>query len=362
MNQDRLHFLDSSRGLAALIVFISHFILFFYPGLNSTWLASTPLHILWDGSTAVIYFFIHSGFILTYRLQQRNFNLTFNSYLAFVWRRVFRIYPVFLFTLLCMFFIYRSGYFAFNPAGPASSPLNLYWKFESGILNLLKQAILVIRIPNDPVLRLLPQDWSLSIEIAVSLLLPALFVLHSRNSAMLLCFIYFAVQFLSLDPFVFDFALGISIVKFYPYFRTWWQNQKTFSTKLFVFFLAVVLSTTTHFLNPSVSNILDLILIHTNAWGCTLFLLILLASTRIQKILNIRLLVLQGKSSYSIYLVHLSLLFLCYPISASNLMSLPVLGILIYILVLIVSILLYFGIELPVIRLGRKWEQKIFKN
>lgn len=362
MNQDRLHFLDSSRGLAALIVFISHFILFFYPGLNSTWLASTPLHILWDGSTAVIYFFIHSGFILTYRLQQRNFNLTFNSYLAFVWRRVFRIYPVFLFTLLCMFFIYRSGYFAFNPAGPASSPLNLYWKFESGILNLLKQAMLFIRIPNDPVLRLLPQDWSLSIEIAVSLLLPALFVLHSRNSAMLLCFIYFAVQLLSLDPFVFDFALGISIVKFYPYFRAWWQNQKTFSTKLFVFFLAVVLSTTTHFLNPSVSNILDLILIHTNAWGCTLFLLILLASTRIQKILNIRLLVLQGKSSYSIYLVHLSLLFLCYPISASNLMSLPVLGILIYILVLIVSILLYFGIELPVIRLGRKWEQKIFKN
>lgn len=362
MNQDRLHFLDSSRGLAALIVFISHFILFFYPGLNSTWLAFTPLHILWDGSTAVIYFFIHSGFILTYRLQQRNFNLSFTSYLAFVWRRIFRIYPVFLITLSAMFLMYRSGYFSFNPTGPASAPLNQYWKFESGIFDFLKQALLVIRIPNDPVLRLLPQDWSLSIEIAVSLLLPVFFVLHSKNSVMLLCFIYIAVQLLSLDRFVFDFALGISIVKFYPYFRAWWQNQKTLPAKLIVFISAVVLSTTSHFLNPSISKILDLILIHTNAWGCALFLLMLLASTRIQKILNIRLLVLQGKSSYSIYLVHLSLLFLCYPISISNLMTLPVLGILVYLLVFIISILLYFGIELPAIRLGSKWEQKFFKN
>lgn len=362
MNQDRLHFLDSSRGLAALVVFISHFILFFYPGLNSTWLASTPFHIFWDGSTAVIFFFIHSGFILTYRLQQRNFNLTSSSYLAFVWRRIFRIYPVFLFVLSGMFLLLKSGYFSFNPAGSASTPLNLYWKFESGIMDVLKQALLVIRIPNDPVMRLLPQDWSLSIEIAVSLLLPALFVLHSKHSAMLLCLIYISVQLLSLDPFVFDFALGISIVKFYPFFRSWWQNQKTIFTKSLVLISAILLCTSSHFLNPTISNFLDLILIHTNAWGCSFFLLMLLSSSRIQKLLNIRLLVLQGKSSYSIYLVHLTLLFLCYPISTSNFMSLPVLGVLIYFLVLAISILLYFGIELPAIRLGRKWEQKIFKN
>lgn len=359
--QDRLHFLDSSRGLAAFVVFLSHFVLVFYPGLNQTWIASTPLHLLWDGSNAVIYFFIHSGFILTYRLHQRKFELTKSSYSAFVWRRIFRIYPLFLFVLLAMFALVRLDYFRNNPLGPLSFPLNYYWQGESGFADVIRQSLLVLRLPNDPVMRLIPQDWSLSIEMAVSLLLPAFYVFQSRFSYWLLGFIYITVQLLGLDRFVFDFVIGIVLVSLYPSFRNWWMSKSSFPAKGLILILGIALSGADHYLPFSFFQILEMIFIHTKAIGCALFLLVILASEKIKKMLSIRLLVLQGKTSYSIYLVHLLVLFLCFPLASVQFLSTPALFIMIYTLVFLLSIFLYHGIELPMIRLGRKLESKIFK-
>ena len=88
-HQERIQYLDSSRGIATgcilfPILYLSFSISEFFPLL-----LIHPLHLIWDGSAAVMYFFIHSGFILCYRLEQRNFNLTLRSYLAFVGRRIF---------------------------------------------------------------------------------------------------------------------------------------------------------------------------------------------------------------------------------------------------------------------------------
>ena len=360
--QDRIHYLDSSRGLAAFVVFLSHFILVFYPGINQSWISATPFRLLWDGSAAVVYFFIHSGFILSYRLEQRNFKLNKSSYFAFVWRRLFRIYPVYLVGLLAMFVLIRLGYFNRNPLGPLSSPLHMYWQMNTGWMDFFRQSLLVIRLPNDPVMRLLPQDWSLSIEIAVSLLLPALCSLHSKYKTWIVLFIYLAVQLLSLDPFVFDFSLGIAIVGWYQEFRNWWKTKTTMVSKFGILIAAILLASSNHFLPAGLQEFSDFIFIHTKALGCALFLLILLASEKTKKLLTIRFLVLQGKCSYSIYLVHLALLFVCYPLASVKLFSGPSLLVFIYGVVFLLSVLLYFGIELPLIRLGRKLENKIFKN
>lgn len=75
---NRLDELEGMRGIAALVVYIHHFLLLIYPSfyfldpvINNDyfliqWLAKTPLGILNDGHIPVRFFFVHSGFVLTY--------------------------------------------------------------------------------------------------------------------------------------------------------------------------------------------------------------------------------------------------------------------------------------------------------
>ncbi|MFN8142802.1 MAG: acyltransferase [Bacteroidia bacterium] len=360
-HQERIQYLDSSRGIAALVVFISHFILVFFPSLNFSSIAHTPLHLIWDGSAAVMYFFIHSGFILCYRLEQRNFNLTLRSYLAFVGRRIFRIYPVFIFCLIMMYVAIRLNLFQQNPLSVISFPLNEYWQSSVSIMSVLKQALLLIRIPNEPVLRLLPQDWTLSIEIAISLILPFLYLLRSQNAVWILVFVYLSVHFLSLDGFVFDFALGISIVSIYPHFTLWWKSNSSTFVKFIIVLFAILFMSTDHILPPKIFSILELIFIHSKAWGCALMMLILLSSVKLKKLFSYGFLTLQGKISYSLYLVHLPLLFIIYPLGSALTFPGLILFLMVYVLGYFISFLLYTGIEMPMIRTGKNLSRKIFK-
>ncbi|MER7796923.1 acyltransferase [Microbacterium sp. NPDC096154] len=77
----RLHALDGLRGLAAFAVLLHHTALTvptfaaayfgatsdatWEPGTLAWWAAHTPLHSLWDGEAAVMIFFVLSGFVLT---------------------------------------------------------------------------------------------------------------------------------------------------------------------------------------------------------------------------------------------------------------------------------------------------------
>jgi peptidoglycan/LPS O-acetylase OafA/YrhL len=91
--------LTSLRGLAALWVLGHHFrgdFFTLFGGLRPL----DPLLAL--GHIAVPYFFILSGFVLAYNYAPDFRRLTFSRYTAFIGRRWVRIYPVHLFTLLCV--------------------------------------------------------------------------------------------------------------------------------------------------------------------------------------------------------------------------------------------------------------------
>ncbi|HUP13582.1 MAG TPA: hypothetical protein VM187_15265, partial [Niastella sp.] len=63
--RQRLLYLDSARGLAAFSVMTWHFLVMFISRENMYFLKS-PLHILYYGESDIIFFFIHSVFILSY--------------------------------------------------------------------------------------------------------------------------------------------------------------------------------------------------------------------------------------------------------------------------------------------------------
>ena len=106
-SRPHLHSLTSLRFFAAFLVFILH-------STNHDLIFSSSLSIF-DFSKAVSFFFVLSGFVLTYAYSSRSIN-TSTFYLS----RFFRIWPVTIFSLLLLIIVL---------------PTNLYLPFESSLFS-----------------------------------------------------------------------------------------------------------------------------------------------------------------------------------------------------------------------------------
>jgi len=336
----RYNYLDSSRGLAALVVLLSHFQLTILPQLNDSSLLKSPLKFFIDGQAAILYFFILSGYVLTLSLKNKSVISVFD-YLKFIIIRIFRIFPAYIFTLIISLIVLTSI------ANRPETWLSQYWNGSTGLKSLLNQAILIVRIPNDPLLRLIPQDWTLTIEIAVSFLLPLLAALSSLRPVFVLILVYFSVQFLELDAFVFDFSLGIFIASHKDRMISEWKDL---GYKYILMLLGFVLICA-DYLCPSQMKFTDLFLIHHKSWGIVILLWAIISSDKIQGILSWKPLVFLGKISYSFYLLHLIIL-LCLTDVLFNLNQ--ILFLIVYLsITIIASSVTYRIIELPFNRFGK---------
>lgn len=75
MHKKRLIYLETTRGIASIVVVFHHFILGFFPLLKESvthgGLKYTPLYPLINGKGAVAFFFVLSGFVLTRKYYQK---------------------------------------------------------------------------------------------------------------------------------------------------------------------------------------------------------------------------------------------------------------------------------------------------
>lgn len=180
MNQ-RFQELDSLRGIAALIVVFHHF-LFILPAFkddpspDSFWIdlfTHTPLHLLWAGHEAVIFFFILSGFVLSlpFFKEGREF-----SYTDYVIKRFFRIYIPYIVSIfiaiLLRLIVEERGI-----AG-LSSGFNDLWNnaIDAGIIlsHILFLGEYTTRTFNSPI-------WSLIHEMRISLIFPFVVMFMNKN-------------------------------------------------------------------------------------------------------------------------------------------------------------------------------------
>ncbi|MCQ2959984.1 MAG: acyltransferase [Bacteroidales bacterium] len=93
--------LDTFRAIAAIVVMIGHIELFRLQKFGSEFFYFMP-----SGHTAVMLFFVISGFLITYLLTQEKERYGQISLKAFYLRRIFRIWPVYyLVLLISAFFI-----------------------------------------------------------------------------------------------------------------------------------------------------------------------------------------------------------------------------------------------------------------
>lgn len=291
----RLHHLDALRGVAALSVAVGH-VLGIFPIFES-W---TPLL----GRTAVTLFFLLSGYVLGKSLSGSVSNplVDFPSYCL---RRVFRLYPA-IFVALVIAAILAKFY-----AIPSQS-LNVSGWFAKSLtkattIHGLHDYLGSLRLYY---LRLDPPLWTIQIEFVCSFLLPFL-VWPTRGSSILRWGVLFILAFirfthpswLGLASYLFEFYLG---------YLAWTLSPQV-----------------TKIPTLAVKFLISLFLLGGLAWmwfkdrsgvgwfsvaGIATFLALAgpCGWEEFKAVLNTRPLQFLGRISYSLYLIYLPILMICW--------------------------------------------------
>lgn len=176
--------LDALRGAAALVVCVHHTLLtvpafanaYFRPDPDSTsgvvrWMLYSPIHLLWEGTGAVLLFFVLSGFVLTRSMLEPQRDRTLGErWVPYYAKRLLRLYlPVWC----AVGYAWLLAALIENPH--TGSAWLAYRHAHGGDLASVVQDVGLLGNPG----ALISPLWSLRWEVLFSLLLP-LFVLAVR--------------------------------------------------------------------------------------------------------------------------------------------------------------------------------------
>lgn len=342
-----LGYLDSARGIAAMMVMYYHYLGWMYEKTLPAMLAS----IVFNGSDAVSFFFVLSGFVLSYKYVVLNGRLDIKKFFISRW---FRLWPAFFVTLVPNALYFMQDYI--SPKELQDTFINNYHKFW-------EEALLFRGFNN-----FYPPGWTLTFELTLSLLVPFLIIIAKKNRAYMpwLILAYLVVK----EVFLIHFILGVTLSAYYTWLvspdfkQSWWYRYRYFVLPAAIALFSIRHITHISPLGPTyndVANYLNINLFHYTGLASFIFLAAILRSPKAQRFLEHRLLVYIGKISFSIYLVHWivvsfqfhywkqiiaffgneSLAFTCMlvPFTATC---------------LLLATGMYYGVELPFIRIGKR--------
>lgn len=196
-HSDTIRFLDGLRGLAALYVMIGHARWLLWEGYSQGFKTHPQDYTLLEkigvyglslfsyGHEAVLLFFVLSGFVIhlsyskkLFRDQSTNFDTV-----SFFWRRIRRIYPPFLFTLVLTYVLdtigQRAGYSIYFGQTP-NELINHNIRTDHSFINLLGN-LFFYENPRIGIWGTNGPLWSLKYEWWFYMLYPILFLVNRRN-------------------------------------------------------------------------------------------------------------------------------------------------------------------------------------
>lgn len=354
----RLKYIDSLRGIAALIVVLFHLIDVFFSnfqfGKSEAEISQIKIFArsIFNGSDWVSFFFVLSGFSLSLFYLKNDIEIDLRKFYI---KRFFRIYPLYLIILLTSFI------FAYSTTSWSTFMSQLFlFNYSNGLI---------------------PPSWSLSIEWIGSLLIPFFIMLFKVNKN----YFYYltAISLLlyngignvqsSFFGFMINFLLGIILADLYL------KNQlKPIKKYLIIVVPFIVLAFSSRWLIDYFPRFKYLVHFFTDilnmdfhqffyilsAFGSFLLLYIVLQNRRIQRVLSYKFFVFLGTISFSIYLIHYLIIklffsqFVDYFSFIDNEMlhgSLSILSLII--LVILCSISTYYLIEKPFINVMKNGDK-----
>jgi peptidoglycan/LPS O-acetylase OafA/YrhL len=365
--------LDSLRGLAALSVVFSHFMITFnvngndtyHTGFSGNWYKYSPIHIFWAGHEAVILFFLLSGFVLTLPFLNKN---PF-SYQGYLIKRVLRIYPasaISILAVICLISILDN-----NSRSIDSLWISNYWVNDISIPKIISQLSL---IGNEEV-TLNPVLWSLIHEMRISIVFPLIAYLVIKldwKKVIVLCLgfsvigylmtTFLEAQRLNLSEslrYSSMFMVGSLLAKYRNNIISAVSKLKSINMVL-LFLVGAILYTFSWIFygitlaqNPFINDWLITL-------GGSIFIIVSLSSTKVSAVLKTKIPSFFGKISYSLYLYHLIILIFLMKYNSG--LSVTTTLILTFVLSIFTATISYRFIEKPFIKLGKNLDKRLRKT
>jgi peptidoglycan/LPS O-acetylase OafA/YrhL len=361
MNQlrdgERWRELDAIRGIAACIVVLWHFYQALSPEAFPVWIRwgmeRTPLYLIISGTESVMLFFLLSGFVLSLPFHRNPNRLGYRSFLV---KRIARIYVPYLGAL----FLAVLGNACYHGLA-LNSWFTETWHEAPKFTTILQH---VLFLGNYDYYAFNTAFWSLVYEMRISLIFPFLCTLVIRIgwfraillavglafSSVILRFAGISSQTTDTFKYISFFVVGILLAQFAVPIR-----ELLSRTPKILRFAGILLSllfyALAHLLPGAVKDTLILI-------GASGFIVAGLSEPAFSKALNWPIFQFLGRISYSIYLLHGTILFLLvyafYGRVPLEWLFLPLL-----ICVVVASTIFYHLVEKPSIQLGRRLAKSV---
>lgn len=314
-SKTHISYLDTVRGLAALTVVSEHYVIAYglpcETPLCRQVLDFSPLHFWWDGSAAVSMFFVLSGLVLSLKYFHSGHKPDLSAFdlKRFLIGRVFRIWFPYLIVLSISGFLFSQtfGEPVLNTVlKPSDWIVGMWHQYPLALDDMLRESFL-LDMPS--LIVLLPQSWTLSVELVLSLLLPVGLLLVERGTSWLMFFSLFAILLLGVSMFLLHFLLGLTIARYLVPIKAYLSHHTVMRRGLLVCGLLLYTSAT---LLPD-----DIVGGHAE-WLCSglgagMILVFVLGSPDTQGVLSNHWLRQIGKVSYSTYLIHMAILICLTP-------------------------------------------------
>jgi len=359
MSNQRLDYLDSIRGIAALTTLVGHWLHMFKPDQGIPERTRQWLDFAVCGADGVSMFFVLSGLVLSLKYLRREGDMGLN-YAEFLVNRFFRIYPACFVVLL----------FYFYSAHEQDAQGNFLWRWLWGPnLHFWEEASLVRNVSQyfGPV-------WTLNVEVMLSVIVPLLLLLvryRPRWFKYVWLISIFWTSFYSM--FVFHFMCGIWIAAHFEDIRQFdFKKSKLYPWRWAIYvgiYLLYAMREWMDFVKPGDywhywSALLGFNVFHFTGLGAALILVKVIQSERLQGWLSLRPLLFLGRISYGIYIVHWYFLFNVLQhrywgwrerFALSDTQVHLLIGAAALVLTLAAATVLHYAVEKPFIRWGRVW-------
>lgn len=379
--KQKLIYLEGIRGAAAFIVVLAHFFQVFLPSVFEgkgamvhfafeTTASKTPLNLLFNGNFSVALFFVLSGYVLSYRFfREKENSIIYSSAL----RRYFRLaVPAFV-SIILAYAVVRFGFGYYDDISPITRSSmrdpyvvdpNIWTMFKEGLFN----TFFTYGNKYNPVL------WTMTYELFGSFLIFIfLFLLGKLRNRYI---VYPFLIYFFLDSYYLGFVLGLLLSDLHNSGRNWLELVNRPWVNLLLVTMGIYVGS---FPYVSAENTIYSILVWNapgfsffvfyHAIGSFFIILALLNSKSMQSLFGSKPFAYLGKVSFSLYLVHFTIilsfgsyLFMQLSSSLSYGANLAIVLPTTLIFIFAVSHLMYCCIDNTTVKLLSSWSNRVFKR
>ncbi len=346
--------LDALRGIAACVVVLRH-VVNVIPVSDSPLLKvallESPLRLLFAAHEAVMLFFLLSGFVLSVRTQ---------PYVPYITRRIFRIYFPYLAALALAVI---GAAFLHGPVPALSGWFSITWSRPVTTALVLQH---VLFIGKYDAAQYNTAFWSLIYEMRISIFFPLVYMMARRIPLVGLVLIGIAASSVACvahsSPYSADYLITLhyaaifSIGSFLAQHRASLQARASAlrkSTFVWLLLLSFLLITYGQGL-PSLIRRFEPLTDWPVVAGCCGLMLAAISSPKASAVLRTGALQFLGRISYSLYLVHATVLFTLVHLFYGRLPLAVILGMFL-LLSFALSWLFHVAVEMPATEAGRRF-------